>query len=398
MKLINFQILLIQLFILIRINSNKNINYFRNLTELNTSYETSCNNTLDCFNCTLIPKCRWSWEKKSCITFEPFNEEYALPLLSNYISNNITMLNNHINFIRKSCFIPVNPYIENQNSYIYNNISLKYCGPHYIIKKRDTDFKIQIKNINGLYGTSNLLCEFIILSSPNFDINIKINEEPNNNFYLLYSPDSINFSQHITSSTTLSINNNNMNLHTFIFYGLKSFKNSPFIITYKETIFDIKKAVEATGYIMIALSCIMIIIIIIAIINIRKKSILFKKEKEKVKIFSDENEKLKLHYNNKNRENKKLKEKTSFDLSSNYINNFSPPTSTPGPFINKKAFVFENICCLCLNKIENKDDIKKVNCEHYYHINCFDKLIVNMKELNEKELKCVSCQKIIYSN
>ena len=392
MQLIKFQILLIQLFIYIRVNSKKKINYFRNLTELNTTNEIYCNNILDCFNCTLIPKCRWSWKKKSCIAFEPFNENYALPLLD---SNNITNLNNYINFIKKSCFIPINPYIENQNSYIYNNISLEYCGPHYIIKNIDTDFKIQIKNIKGLYGIPNLLCEFIILSSLNFDINIIINEEEKNNFYLLYSPDSLNFTQHITSSITLPISNNDISLHTFIFYGLKSFQNIPFTITYKETIFDIKKVIEATGYIMVGLSCLMIIIILLTIIYIRKNSIIFKKVKEKVINYSDENEKLKIH--NKNHGNDKIKEKGSFDLSSNYINHFSPPTNTPGPFINKQAFVFENICCLCLKKIVNKEDIKKANCEHNYHINCFDKLIEEMKELNEKELKCISCQKIIYS-
>ena len=396
MQLINLQILLIQLYLFIKVLSDNEFN----LTESNstniTNWTISCDNFTDCFNCTLIPKCRWLWENESCILFEPFDRNYSLKLLNNYTYNNdIKRLNNHINFIRKSCFLPTSPFIENKNSYIYNNISLKYCGPHYILNKKDTikkDFKIEINNIKGIYGTPNLLCEFIILSSPSFEANIVVNEEERNNFYLLYSPDSLNFTDHINTSKSLFINTDAIYLNTFIFYGLKSFKKSPFTITYKETIIDMEKAVEATGFIMIGLSVIMIIIILGAIIYIRKKTNIFKKEKEK-NIYIDE-EKLKIYF--KKSEEAKLREKKSAELSSRYIYNFSPQTNTPTTFLNKQAFVFENICCACLNKIENKEDIKKTNCEHCYHSNCFDKLIEDMNNLNEKEVKCINCQKIIY--
>lgn len=396
MQIINAYLLLIQLFLFIKITTKNHVNSTRFLSESNPLNKPKtykpCNLIKDCFNCTLNPSCRWFSENISCQTFKVSNSNHSLPILSHY--NNIVEINNHINFIRKSCFGPINPFIKNENYFNYDNSSLKYCGDHYIIGNEDyikKKFKLEIKNINGIYGTPNLLCEFIFLSTPGFHANIKINDEEINNFYLLYSEDSINFVKNINSSTTIDIDFIPNKLNTFIFYGLKSFENSPFTITYKEDFSE--KAKKATGYIMIVLSAIMIIIIIIGIICIRKNSIVFKK-KDNV-ILYDENEQLKKKlYGKEKSEEIKLKEKIIIQ-NPKFIYNFTPPTNTPTHLLNGQAFIYDK-CCVDEKIIDNLDEIKMANCGHFYHISCFNKLIQEMNELNEKELKCISCKKVIY--
>lgn len=404
MKLINAKIILIDLCLFIKIFLKKQTSLTRLLAESNSHNLNSsinyCNELFDCFNCSIIPTCRWVWENESCIIFQKFNENYSIPLLSNF--KNISELNNHANFIRKSCIKPFSPYIENNNYFEYKKLSLKYCGLHYITNNKENinTFKISINNINDTFGTPNLLCEFIILSSQSFHVDIKIDEKEINNFYLLYSEDSLNFFKNINDSTSLYIDTRLNKLNTFVFYSQKSFDKSPFNITYKSEVEDfVKKTTEAIGYIMIALSCVMIVIIVLAIIFIRKRSKIFqnniKKEKDKGKNTLEENEKLNKHYNKQSSEEFRLKEKIFVAHSPIYISNFSPPTNTPAPLLNGLAFNFE-VCCLDNKIIESIEEIKKCNCGHFYHLSCFNKLIEEIKKSNKKELKCNSCQKIIY--
>ena len=95
-----------------------------------------------------------------------------------------------------------------------------------------SDLKIEMKNIKGIFGIPNILCEYIILSGPSsFDIRIQINKPEANNFYLLYSEDSINFTRHINDSTSLSLKMKINYVHTFVFYAKKSFYSPPFSIS-----------------------------------------------------------------------------------------------------------------------------------------------------------------------
>ena len=404
MQLINGQILLIELYIILKVSSQNTRNILRILTEItnnpNKTIAKYCSGFSDCFNCTVIPKCRWVWEKESCIPFEPFIEQYSIPLLNeNSENNDLTKLNEHINFIRQCCFNPLNPYIDNSNSYKYSNSVVKYCGPHYLIYNNENinNFKIEIKKVNEIYGIPNLLCEFIILSGPNFYVNIKIDEEQKNNFYLLYSKDSLNFNSIINSTTIMDIKTDNNYLNTFIFYGLKSFEKSPFVIEYRESIME--KAKEVLGYIMIALSCIMVIIIVIAIILIRKKAKFFLKREKNPQI--DENEKLK-QYNKKQNGQKNLLEKLGSEeikLEDKKSNggNYHFNGKNKSSIQNGQELPYDNICCLDLKIIENKEDIKIANCGHYYHILCYNNLIKEMENSNKKEIKCISCKKIIYT-
>ena len=403
MQLINGQILLIHLYIIVKISSKNTKNIIRILTDIaNNPTEPInpltkyCSEFSDCFNCTIFPKCRWIWESRECVPFEPFIEKYSIPILNkNRENNNIVTINNHIDFIRKSCFMHLRPYMDNSNNYY--NFFIKYCGPHYIVNDEDNinQFRLEIQKINGVYGTPNLICEFIILSGPNFYVNIEIDEKEKNNFYLLYSDDSLNFKSIIDSPTKIYLQTDNKYLNTFVFYGFKSFKKSPFVIEYKEDLME--KAKKALGYIMVALSCLMIIIIFTAIILIRKRAKFFRKNEKN--FIDDEIEKLKKLHKKKNgqdilneklsSEETKLKEKKANGCGYD----FSPKSSSR---YNGQEFSYDNICCVDLKIIENKEEIKIANCGHYYHVFCFNRLIKEMKNSNKKEIKCISCKKIIY--
>ena len=129
MQLINTQILLIEVCIFLIISTKKQNTLIRFLSETNSTNITnstnstqsinssniynSCNKYLDCFNCTKNPSCKWEKEKDSCIPFYSSNNNYSLPILSK--DNNNLKLFDHVNFIRKACFMPFNPYIENNN-------------------------------------------------------------------------------------------------------------------------------------------------------------------------------------------------------------------------------------------------------------------------------------------
>ena len=395
MLLINENISLINIFLFL-IELKNHVYSIRIISETNSIDPLLSNNSCylisDCFNCTLIPTCRWSWEVQYCFPFNLSNNNYSISLLSQ--NNNLGELNSYINFIRKSCFKPINLYMKNDNYFSYDNISLKYCGEHYIISNEyniRNNFKLEINNVEGSYGTPHLLCEFVFLSVPNFHANIKINQEEIKYFYLLYSEDSLNFIQNINSSRSIYITSSPNKLHTFAFYCLKSLNKSPFSITYEQDI--IEKANEALGYIMVSLSCIMIIIIVIVIVYIRKKSVMFKNEEKKIQL--DENEKLKKHYAKQNSEEIKLKENIKIEKSLKYTYNFTPPTNTPTHLLNRQQFRFDT-CCVDGKVIEKSMDIKMADCGHFYHINCFNKLIQDMHYLNEKDLKCFSCKKVIY--
>lgn len=207
----------------------------------------------------------------------------------------------------------------------------------------------------------------------------------------------MNFNSIINSTTIMDIKTDNNYLNTFVFYGFKSFEKSPFVIEYRVSLME--KAKVVLGYIMIALSCIMVIIIIIAIILIRKKAKFLLKIEKNPQI--DENEKLK-QYNKKKNGQKNILEKLGSEeikLEDKKSNggNYDFSGKNKSSIQNGQELPYDNICCLDLKIIENKEDIKIANCGHYYHILCYNNLIKEMENSNKKEIKCISCQKIIYT-
>ena len=278
------------------LNEANNPDMANDINKKNTSdkeevvYYENCSEFNDCFNCTVIPTCRWIWSNQTCISYRPFVKNYSIPVLNNsYVDNNITILNSYVNFIRKVCFLPYIPFMENNNSLIYNNISVEYCGQHHIttpISEFSSKFRIELNNMTGMYGLPNLLCEYIILSGPSsFDANIEINAEHSQDFFLLYSEDSRYFSSHINESRSFGIYATGRKANTFVYYGLDSFNSSPFTITFKHS--KVSKSSQKTGYIMIGLIIFIFILVVSSIIYIRNNSILFKNKKE----ISEEEEK-----------------------------------------------------------------------------------------------------------
>jgi hypothetical protein len=293
--------------------------------------------------------------------------------------------------MRKACFNPYIPYIESNKSIFYNDISVKYCGPHFIATTEDNikfDFKIEMKNIQGTFGIPNILCEYIILSGPSsFDIRIQINKPEANNFFLLYSEDSINFTRYINDSTSLSLKMRSNYVNTFVFFAKKSFYSPPFTISYIESIE--KRKSQITGYIMLSLIIIIFIIIVFGIIYIRKRSKIFMSTKINT---SEEDEKI----NDKKDQMKEVEKITIGPISPGIIDRYNP--QTPDTFLVEKKFIFNNTCCVDKSIISEKSDTYIARCGHLYHISCFNRLVEDLKKSKEKkELKCVSCEEIIYS-
>ena len=391
------------------------INKFRILNETFIMDETECSNFTDCFNCTIIPYCRWIWNNQSCIPYD--DENYTIPLLNeSFIKNDINAINIFIDFIRKVCFLPYTPYIDNNNAFIYNDISLKYCGSHFIntpLLNYSENFKIELNNISGIYGVPYILCEFILLTGPYyFETNIEINEKEKENFYLLYSEDSFYFNELINETKSFTISNTGIKSNTFIYYGFKSFNSSPFKITYKLTLSE--GSSHTTGYILIALIIFIFIIIVLSIIYIRNNSLFFKNNKNNKNNIGEEEEKIK-DKSDYSMESLVKKQKL-FDINKDQIikedNINKDNTNIPDNLLNKndiKCASFENvniknlynineinICCLDNQPID-KNDIFKAKCGHLYHNKCFDLLAQDKMKLSKIiEIRCVSCQQLIY--
>ena len=347
-----------------------------------------CSLINDCFNCTRIKTCRWDSSNELCISYEQSNPNFSINNIDFSHYNNLTLLNNYFNFIRNACFLQKTPMMNNNiNSKYYNYQSVEYCGEHYIMttELELRKLKIELNKINGYYSLPNLLCEYIFFSGPNsFEINIQIDQKESNNFYFLYSSDSLNFYRQINTSTKINIEMTPNKLNTLIFYSLKSFNSSPFSITFKQNFWS--ETVKITGYIMLALIIIILAVIIFAIINMRKNSSLFKKNSKNKKI----------SYDKEKGEEIALMKKTSNEtniIGPSIIKNFTP--STPMKFLEKENFPYDK-CALDGLYFNNKEDIYETKCGHFYHKNCFNKLVEKMKESKDnKELKCVICQQNI---
>ena len=346
-----------------------------------------CSSFTDCFNCTINPSCRWNSSNDECVLYISNNSELSLPLFNLSSTNNLTLLNNYFNFIRKVCFLPTTSMINRNTDKNYNSKSIEYCGEHYIMTSQgelNNNFKIELKDNNGSYGLPNLLCEYIFFSGPDyFDIKININQEESNKFFLLYSNNSINFTKHINSTEVIEIRINPNKINTFLFYSFESFKSPPFTITYISNLWT--KAFQATGYILLSLIIIIIGVIIYGIVYMRKHSLLFNKAKKEKKIKKKKN----LNDKSKVEEINLMKKKSNETniTGPSLIKNFTP--ETPIGFLDKDNFSYEK-CALDNMFINNKDDIYEAKCGHFYHKNCFNKLLEKASLCN-KELKCVIC-------
>ena len=233
-----------------------------------------CSNILDCINCTLFPGCEWL--NKSCINST--NWDYNETLME---SDNSTILFHDLKLIKNICFENKPPYVPEENHKI-NEISDEYCGDNLIILSYDlllNGLEIKLKNNSGLYGTPNLLCEYILThGNDRIDADIYINRSLSNYFLLFYSDD-MDQSLKIDYSSTLSMYKLSFISVSFLFYSNQTFETPPFIIYIK--IDQPEEESELLTYFFLAIMIVLILLSIGGIIFIRKCSIVFNLEKLK---------------------------------------------------------------------------------------------------------------------
>ena len=321
----------------ININNLRILNESNETKEINIKNISNCSFISDCFNCSLNPFCRWIWNNEMCIEHQ---KNYSIPKLNiTHTEGDIYSINEYIYFIRRVCFLPFTPYIENNNSQIYNNISIKYCGPHYIthqLSNYTNKFIIELNNISGIYGAKNILCEYVILSGPStFKVNIEVNENETENFFLLYGEYGLFLPYNLNHTGILEISTTGQKANTFIYYGFKPFNSSPFKITFKSTEND-ESSSQTVGYILISIIIFAFILIIVCIIYIRYNSKLFDKDNSKI---SDEEQKMKEKNDfneNSLEKNVDLKKEKNQIIENDTINKTEGDEITPDNLLNKK--------------------------------------------------------------
>ena len=90
---------------------------------------------------------------------------------------------------------------------------------------------------------------------------------------------------------------------------------------------------------------------------------------------------------------RKSSKETNAPIAPSIIKNYTP--ETPINFFDKEKFTFEK-CVFDGLFINNKEDIYQAKCGHFYHKNCYNKLIEDIKKTgNKKELKNKSMKKHI---
>ena len=245
-------------------------------------YIEECSDKYDCFNCTLTYGCKW--ENKTCINFTDIN--YNSTLLD---SDNSTILFHDLKILRNICFenkVPSYPLKTYLYDNLYDELSEKYCGSNFIILndgKLINGYRIELLNNTEIYGTPNLLCEYVLTHGrARIDADIFINRSLSQDFLLFYTDD-LDESIQINYSTTLSIYGMHRNSVSFLFYSNKSFETSPFIIYFKIEVpeyFEEEDSVVLT-YIFLAAIIGFIALAVGGIIIVRKCSIFFNLNKNK---------------------------------------------------------------------------------------------------------------------
>ena len=270
-----------------------------------SAYLEDCLDKYDCFNCTVIEGCKW--ENETCINYtEP--PEYILAECNSTFYNlteyNSTEYNlsdcnsslieikedfyHNLKYLRNTCFpnkVPNKP----EEKYIYNELSDKYCGNNFIILNNYrliNGYKIELKNNSGIYGTPNLLCEYVLNHGPlRIDADIFINRTLSQDFSLFYSEDS-NYHFHINYSTTLSVCSTDYNSVSFFYFSNKTFETSPFIIYFREYI-DFEEESDLLTYLFLAATIGFVVLSIVGIIIVRRCSLYFKLKKNKIRDNND---------------------------------------------------------------------------------------------------------------
>ena len=250
-----------------------------------------CLNKHDCYNCSSVGGC--VWENETCVNYNDsslFNSSNYKSTECNYSLSDPNIkkddLYQKLKYFRNTCF-PDKVANKPEEKYIHNELSDKYCGNNFIILNNNrliNGYKIELKNNSGIYGTPNLLCEYVLNHGQmRIDVDIFINRTLSKDFSLFYSEDLLN-NIYIDYSTTLTVYSIDYNSVSFFYYSNKTFETSPFIIYFK--VYDVIEEEEGNNvltYLFLAAMIGFVALTIIGIIIMRKYSLFFKLKKIEIK-------------------------------------------------------------------------------------------------------------------
>lgn len=290
------------------------------LKVIQSNFEDKCSEKNDCFNCTFILDCKW--KNNECINIT--DEKY---IISNNTSNktndisskdedtsnefkfyklfdtdNQTILFYNLKYLKNTCYQEKIPFKIEENN-INDNILEKYCGKKNIVITNEmliNGYKIQLNNINGKFGFSNIICQFIIISGGyRNDVDIYINQSLSKDFLLFYTPD-YNNAMSIKYSCTISLDYSYVQSVSFLFFSNKSFDSIPFIINIKDY-----KYIEfpLLDILFLLLIIFFVVGIISSIIFVRYKSNFFNVIENKYQNLNNEAKKNEINSENENKIN-----------------------------------------------------------------------------------------------
>lgn len=315
-----------------------------------------CSSIQDCYNCSISANDNslCSWSSSSCHTSRTRTAR--------------TSSSNEWWTYFSSCN-------DTNSNIIHNN----YCGD---IDKRLTnkegDITITLPNINGEYGTKNILCKFLIKNDMKSD-NIAIELENKLNLsYMMYINIFLNNDQTISKI----IENDNFNIILdkveqveVYYYSSRSFSSSPFEIS----IYTQEKKNNLSLYIAIG-------IIILACIGCSIFIYCFSKRLSK----KPSQENVSNTEQSKKNQDAIIKEQNK-KIIEGLLSSTMKPEGYSEYLLNKKNNSEEievmTACTICLEDFKKESQVIETPCHHLYHSKC----ITNWLYKNVMHPKCPNC-------
>ena len=341
MKIFNFFIIIINIFLIKEIISK------RNLEEIN------CESFNDCFNCSvcgnnLIEKCPCSWKTDLCyeVTYNP--------IITNWIY-----------------------YYENCEDYSSINTQKEYCGE---ITTKNKKSIISFPEKNGHFGLNKLFCSYIFINEQKpktkFNIDIHINEKYMNNNNNIFIEFIVNYNNNTYQVKNIFNNNEELSyqkISSFQFFIMSRdlYNDNPFFIeiTYSNGLF-IDQIYLILGIIILFL---IICIIIVYCCSKKKRNRHIISRENNVRTNENDDEEVQIE------NNKKIIEIL-----------LSNPSFLGERICEKEYEKYGTNCTICLEELKvNIDKVSLTPCGHVFHFKCVkDWLNKNLSDLN---LKCPNC-------
>ena len=378
----NTQLFFINYFKLLIIMFNSKKNYFiSNLFFLITflfsiSPANSCDSKTTCIDCITLStwnsltnsvpnfQCKWETEMCSLASSSTSSENLNSNVLSWYKA------------FETSC--PLSTITDTH-----------FCGTtSYTSKTKQARFSLQTQPSNK-YGKANLFCKYTYI---NEKVNTQLRLTVYQNTEELLSKGILQLAAVFDdNSTTAQLFDKNEQIYkltgcsemNFYFLGSDTFDKLPFEVVIEE--FNEKK--DYTLLIVIIVISVVIVILGIIIFVFARK--VCKKKEDEYSIDDDASLGNRGRFSRRNRlrieEMNKKKRKEELEK-----------------FLNKRLVVLEysdvlkefgENCTICLNNFQNEDKIRKTQCNHLFHSECFEKWVRGYEE--KETLKCPNCNVVL---